>query len=176
MSKVEKQLKENKVFKGRILEFYNDDVLCANDVITTREYIKHPGGVCILGFIDGKIPLVKQYRYALGKELLELPAGKLEKGEDPETAAIREYEEEVGYKVLEIQKLGSIIPTCGYSDEVIHLFYAKKLQKTHTHFDSDESIDTYLYSLDEILNMIDDGTIIDAKTVAVIYHYLRLNK
>ena len=176
MSKEEKVLKENRIFKGRILEFYNDDVLCANNVVTTREYIKHPGGVCILGFIDGKIPLVKQYRYALQKELLELPAGKLEKGENPEVGAIREYEEEVGYKVLEIQKLGSIIPTCGYSNEVIHLFYAKKLQKTHTNFDIDESIDICLYPLDEVLKMIDDGKIIDAKTIAVIYHYLRLNK
>lgn len=176
MSQEEKLLKENKVFKGGILDFYNDEVLCANNVVTTREYIKHPGGVCIIGFIDGKIPLVKQYRYALGKDLLELPAGKLEKGEDPEKAAIREYEEEVGYKVLEIQKLGEIIPTCGYSNEIIHLFYASKVQKTHTHFDIDESIDTYFYTLEEILHMIDDGTIIDAKTVAAIYHYMRLIK
>lgn len=176
MSQKEKLIKENQLFKGRILEFYNDEVLCANNVITTREFIKHPGGVCILGFIDGKIPLVKQYRYALQKELLELPAGKLEKGEDPTTGAIREYEEEVGYKVGEIQKLGSIIPTCGYSNEIIHLFYAKNLVKTHTHFDQDESIDICLYSLDEILAMIDDGRIIDAKTIAVIYHYLRLKK
>ena len=176
MSEKEKLIKENLLFKGRILEFYNDEVQCANNVVSTREYIKHPGGVCILGFIDGKIPLVKQYRYALGKELLELPAGKLEKGENPETGAIREYEEEVGYKVGKIQKLGSIIPTCGYSNEVIHLFYAQDLKKTHTHFDDDEAIDIFLYSLDEILVMIDDGRIIDAKTIAVIYHYLRIKK
>ena len=108
MSK-EKTLKENRVFKGRILEFYNDEVLCANDVVSTREYIKHPGGVCILGFIDNKIPLVKQYRYALQKELLELPAGKLEKGENPEAGAIREYEEEVGYPLHKIITGGSAI-------------------------------------------------------------------
>ena len=148
-------------------------MLCDNNVITTREYIKHPGGVCIIAFVDGKIPLVRQYRYALGKEFLELPAGKLEKNENPENAAIREFEEEVGYKILELKKLGSIIPTCGYSNEVIHLYFAKNIEKTHTHYDSDESIDICFYTIEEVLQMIDDGRIIDAKTVAAIYHYLR---
>ena len=96
MDKEEKTLKENLIYDGRIIKVYSDDVLCPNGNKSKREYIKHNGGVCILAIKDGFIYFERQFRYPYHKELLELPAGKLEKGEDPKEAAVRELKEEAG--------------------------------------------------------------------------------
>ena len=173
MNKEEKTLKENLIFDGRIVRLYKDDVLTPNNIKTTREYLKHNGGVCILAFVDGKIPFVKQYRYAYREEMFELPAGKLEKGEQPLEAAIREYEEETGYKPINITELGSMYPSCGYSNEVIHLYFASEIVKGTMHLDEDENLDLYYFSLEEVEDMIKKGQIKDAKTICLIYHYLR---
>ena len=96
MEKEEKKISEEILFKGRVITLHNDKVLCPNGAITTREYVNHNGGVCLLMEIDGKIALVRQFRYPFHEVLLELPAGKLEKGEDPYHAGLRELEEETG--------------------------------------------------------------------------------
>lgn len=172
----EKCLKENTFFKGRVLSFHNDEVICSNGVKSTREYVKHPGGVTILAVKEDKVLFVKQFRYPYQEELLELPAGKLEKGEDPLIAAHRELEEETGYKSDNIVSMGYIYPTVGYSNEILHLYYATDLVKTHTHFDEDEEMDLYEYSIDEVNEMIISGQIVDAKTICAFYKFKEVIK
>lgn len=168
----EKTLKENIVYNGKILRLNNDDVECDNGAVATREIVHHNGGVCILAFVDNKVVMVKQYRYAFQEELLELPAGKLEKGENPYDAGIRELEEEVGFRAESLTSLGLMYPTCGYSNEIIYLYLANNLTKVNRHLDFDENIDIYYYSLDEVLEKIQSNEIKDAKTIILILKYI----
>ena len=168
---MEKKIKSNLIYDGKIIKLYNDDVICDEDKLATREYIVHPGGACILPLLEDKIIFIKQFRYAYHKDILELPAGKLEKGEEPIKAAIRELEEETGYISDNLISLGSVYPSVGYTDEVIHLFVAKDLKKGKQHLDYDEKVDVTLLSLDEALKMIENDDIKDAKTVIAILKY-----
>ena len=172
----EKTLKSNVIYDGKILRLNCDDIECDNGAIATREIVHHRGGVCILAFVDDKVVMVKQYRYAFQEELLELPAGKLEKDEDPYNAAIRELEEEVGLKAESLTSLGYMYPTCGYSNEIIYLYKANNLTKVKRHLDFDEDIDVYYYSLDEILAKIQNNEIKDAKTIILILKYMNTIK
>ena len=171
MKKIEKTIKSNVVYDGKILRLNNDEVL-ANGKKVTREIVHHNGGVCILAVVGGKIPMVKQYRYAYGEELLELPAGKIDKGENPYHAAIRELEEEVGLKAEGLDELGMMYPSCGYTDEIIYLYAAKNVTKVPRHLDADEDIDVYFYTIEEIKKMIMSGEIKDAKTICLVFKYL----
>lgn len=172
----EKCIKENTFYKGRVLSFHNDEVECSNGAKSNREYVKHPGGVTILAIKDDKVLLVKQFRYPYQEEILELPAGKLEKNEAPLNAAYRELEEETGYKTNNLVSLGYIYPTVGYSNEVLHLFYATELIKSETHFDFDEEMDLYEYTVEEVNQMILSGQIVDAKTICAFYKYKEVIK
>ena len=169
--KSEKTLRSKKLYSGRVLSFYVDDVLCPNGNESFREYVTHPGGVCILPILDGKIIMEKQFRYPFHDIILELPAGKLDKGEKPEVAAIRELEEETGYKAGSLKSLGCIYPSVGYTNEIIYLFAAENLVKTNTHFDFDEDLEIELMDKDEVLKLIDNNVIKDANTVAAILKY-----
>ena len=171
MKNEEKTIKTNVIYKGKILTLNCDDVLAANGKPVKREIIHHHGGVCVLAVVDGKIPLVKQYRYAYGETIFELPAGKLEKDESPVEAGIRELEEEVGLKAITLIDMGSIYPSCGYTNEIIHLYFAKDVTKVKRHLDDDEYIDVYYYSLDEIIEKIMNGEIKDAKTICLVLKY-----
>lgn len=174
--KKEKTIKENLVFDGKIIKVYDNEVLCPSGNVSSREIITHNGGVCILGFIDNKVILERQYRYAYDEEIIELPAGKLEKGENPIEAAKREFQEETGYKVVELEEYGHMYPTCGYSAEVIHLFYASKIEKSERNLDEDEYIDIELIELDKVIEMINSNIIKDAKTIALISKYVMKKK
>ena len=169
MDKKEKCLKKEVVYQGRILEVSKDTVLCPNGYESTREVVHHHGGVAILFKVDDKFIFEKQYRYPLNEELIEVPAGKLEKGEDPLEAAKRELLEETGYRPLEMIFLGDMYPTCGYSNEVIHLYYCPKAVKEERHLDRDENIDLFYYSLEEIEAMIEKNIIKDSKSIIAIY-------
>ena len=171
MKKEEKTIKSNLVFDGKVLHVYNDEIALEDGRKSTREIIHHYGGVCVLALVDGKIPLVKQFRYAYKKEMFELPAGKLEKGEDSYTAGIRELEEETGLKTELLVDFGFMYPSPGYTDEIIHLYFTNKVTKTKMHLDFDENIDVYYFSLDEILEMIANNEINDAKTVFLVLKY-----
>lgn len=172
----EKTIKSNVVYDGKILRLNNDDIECDNGVRATREIVHHNGGVCILAFKDNKVVMVKQYRYAFQEELLELPAGKLEKGEDPYHAGIRELEEEVGLKAESLASLGCIYPSCGYTNEIIYLYKANNVVEVKRHLDIDENIDIYYFTLDEVLEKIKSGEIKDAKTIGLILKYKQFNK
>ena len=173
MKKDEKTIKSNVVYKGKILDLNCDDVLLPNGNKSIREVIHHNGGVCILAEVDGKIPLVKQFRYAYGKEMFELPAGKLEKGENSYEAGIRELEEETGLKAESLESLGYMYPSCGYTNEIIYLYKANNVTKTKMHLDDDENIDVYCFTLDEIIEMIMKNEINDAKTICLVLKYYK---
>lgn len=169
------QLSTQLVFDGRVIKVSLDKVLCPNGKESYREVIQHHGGVCILAFVDGNVLLEKQYRYALDRELYELPAGKLEQGEIPYDSAMRELEEETGYKAERLVDYGIINPTCGYSGENIYLFVAEGLRKGNRHLDEDESLEVLQIPLSQVVDMIDNGTITDAKTICLISKYLLKN-
>ena len=172
MEKEEKKISEEILFKGRVITLHNDEVLCPNGAITTREYVNHHGGVCILMEVDGKIALVKQFRYAFHREILELPAGKLEKGEDSYKAGLRELEEETGYKAESLISCGCMYPSVGYTNEIIYLYVAKNCVKTQTHFDFDEDLDLVFMDKEELKQMLKDNLIKDAKTIILLSRYL----
>ena len=172
MIKKEKTINSKLIYDGKLLKFYVDDVIAQSDEKAIREHVKHPGGVCILAFIDNKIIMEKQYRYPYDEIIYELPAGKLEKNEDPIVSAKRELEEETGYRANSVTSYGYIYPTVGYTNEVIHLFVAKDLVKTETHFDRDEYVETVLLTIDEVKELINKNIIKDSKTICLLSKYL----
>lgn len=172
MDKKEIKVKENLLYKGKILDLYVDDVKCPNGNLTKREIINHCPGVGILVVNEKGILLERQFRYAYGEEILEIPAGKVEQNENIVQAAIRELKEETGCECNEMTFLGSIYPSTGYTNEIIHLFLAKSNVFTNQNLDEDEFIEWNFYSLEDVLTMIEDGKIKDAKTISAIYFYL----
>ena len=171
MNKIEKELSSEVVYDGKVIKVSKDDVLCPNGSKSLREIVHHRGGVAILFKVDNKFIFEKQYRYALGEEIIEMPAGKLEEGEIPLEAAKRELLEETGYRPLEMIHLGDSYPTPGYSSEVIHLYYCPKAVKEERHLDNDEEIELIYLSMQEIEQLIKDNIIKDSKTVAAISLY-----
>ena len=167
---MEKKLSRKEIYDGKVINVVVDDVLLENGNTSKREVVLHRGGACIaLKDVDDKFFMVKQYRYALGKEMLEFCAGKLEEGETPYEAIKREVEEELGYKAKNIVDLGHIIPTCGYCNEHIYLYYGEVDVKTSQHLDEDEDLSLCKYSFKEIKKMIQEGIIDDSKTIALMY-------
>ena len=169
MDNKEKTINSEVIYDGKVIRVRKDKVLCPNGLESYREIVDHHGGVGILAFLDSKVALVKQYRYAYDEVLYEMPAGKLEKGEQPYDAGMRELEEEIGYKAESLTYLGKMYPSCGYTNEIINLYKADKLVKSHRHLDDDEFLDVYWFSLKEIKKMVTEGVIKDAKTICALY-------
>ncbi|NLZ47688.1 MAG: NUDIX hydrolase [Clostridiales bacterium] len=168
----EKTLKEERVFNGKVIGVVVQDVEVFNGKVAKREIVRHPGGVAVLALTESnKILFVEQYRKAIDKHLLELPAGKLEKGEDPKACGIRELEEETGYKAEKFTYLGKIVSSPGFCDEYIYLYKAEKLYKGTIGGDEDEFIDIKEFSIEEVKEKIKSGEIIDGKTLAALLHY-----
>jgi ADP-ribose pyrophosphatase len=162
----EKFLDTKVVFEGNLLKVFSDKVDLPNGKEASREFIKHPGAVAVVPITqEGNIVLVRQYRYPVGKTMLEVPAGKLDKGEHPDACVLRELEEETGYVAKNIRKLTSIYTTPGFTDEVIHLYVAENLTLSKPSPDEDEFLDVEIYTKEEVKAMIDDGRINDAKTM-----------
>ena len=169
----EKTITSKKIFEGKIINVRIDEVELCNGERASREIVEHSGAVAIIPLINReKIFMVKQFRKPLDKELLELPAGKLESGEDPKDCALRELEEEIGYRAGSIKKLISIYTSPGFADEIIHIFIAKDLVMTMTSRDQDEFMDIFEINLMDTPNMILKGEITDAKTIAGLLTYL----
>lgn len=166
---MEKKVSTRTIFEGKVVKLVEDEVVIDEDKHTKREVVIHHGGACIaLKNHDGKYFLVKQYRYAQGCDMLEFCAGKLEAGENPDQAIIREAREELGYHVKNLIKLGEMIPTCAYSTEHIHLYYGEADEYVGCDFDEDERISTVELSYQELVEMIKDNQIIDAKTMCIV--------
>ena len=167
---MEKQINRNEIYDGKVIKLVVDEVECHDGKKAKREVVLHRGGACIaLKDNDGGYFMVKQYRYAHDEELIEFCAGKLEEGESPNQAIVREVQEELGYTAKNIKSLGYIIPTCGYSSEKIYLFYGEVDTKVDKHFDEDEYMETVKYTFKEIKDMIKNHTITDGKTLALAY-------
>lgn len=170
---MEKTIYSKLLYKGKNFSFKTDEAELPNGKITTRDTVDHPGAVAIVPILDdGRILLVKQYRYSAGKELLEIPAGTIEKGEAPDTCARRELKEETGYNAGSMKKILAMYMAPGYSNEVIHLYFATELKAGESHAEEDESITIEAYTPDMLLEMIERNIIEDAKTIAGILSYL----
>lgn len=162
----EKKLNSELVYNGKILEVYKDDVELADGKKSFREVVRHSGGVVIIALKDeNTILMVKQFRYPINKTVLELPAGKLEKDENPFCAAQRELEEETGYCANIWKSKGFINTSPGFSDEKLYLYLAQDLEFTHCHPDEGEIIESFEYSIKDIFEMIKKNEINDAKTL-----------
>lgn len=163
-------LESNLLFSGRILKLRLDQVSLPDGRSATREVVEHPGAVAIVPINgQGEIILVRQYRHPVGKILLEIPAGKLDPGESPETCAARELEEETGYTAGDLRPLASIYTTPGFSNEKIHIYLARNLTASVQRPDADEFIQVEAYSPGQIKDFLADGRICDAKTMLGIF-------
>ena len=154
------------IFQGRLLDVRRDEVILPNGNTSTREWIKHPGAVCCVPILpDGRIGLIRQFRYPVNEEMIELPAGKLNKGEEPETCAVRKLEEEIGYKPDKLTFLTHIHPAIGFANEKMWLYLAEDLVKTKRNLDTDEFLELMPTKLDDALEMVWNGKITDVKTI-----------
>ena len=161
----EKKLSENRIYDGRIIRLHVDDVLLENGNTSKREVIEHPGGVSVAVLTESdEILFVRQFRYPYGKAVLELPAGKLEPGEDPFEAVKREQKEETGTTGTDYVYLGDIYPSPGYTSEIIRLWLCRLGSTGSSSPDDDEFLEIEKIEIDEALKMVMSGEIKDAKT------------
>ena len=173
----EKTLSSEQIFDGVVVKLYRDDIELENGEKGVREFIKHPGGVCVAALDeDENLFMVEQFRYPFGKVLTEVPAGKLEFGEDPEQCGRRELKEEVGATADSFEYLGCLYPTVAYDTEIIYMFLARGLHFGEQHLDEGEFLDVKKLPLKEAYRMVMANELPDAKTqMAVLKAYLRLH-
>ena len=162
----EKQIEREEIFNGEVLHLVRDKILLPNGKTSTREMCLHIGAVAVIPMLeDGKVVMERQYRYAQGREYLEIPAGKLNTAdEDPLLAAKRELSEETGAIAREWIYLGQIDTTPALMNEKIHLYLARDISFSERHLDDDEFLSVELIPLDELVSMVKSGSIKDAKT------------
>lgn len=166
----ERTEKVNGIYNGRVLTMHVDDVLLCNGQKANRECVDHPGGVAVIGVTDDDmVVLVRQFRYPYKETIYEIPAGKLEKGEDPFEAGKREFKEETGGVAEEYISLGEIYPSPGYTNEIIRLYAAKNITFEEQNLDDDEFLQVCQISFDELIRRIMSGEIKDAKTIAAAF-------
>ena len=171
----ERKTAETTIYRGRIVTFHDDAVLLPNGKTSRRETIDHRGGVAVLAVDEnGFVPIVRQFRYPTGKHLWEIPAGKLEAGENPDDAIVRELQEEAGLVAKKITSLGMFYPTCGYSGEIIRLYVATDLSYVGAKPDDDEFLEIKYVSIDELYNKCLSGEIEDGKTLVAVLKYKAL--
>ena len=157
--------------EGRVGSFGLDEVELPSGRRVTLEILRHPGAAAVVPFLDDEnILLLRQYRYAAGGTIWEVPAGKLDAGEEPEHCAARELEEETGYRAGRITRTGEILTTPGFTDERIHLFCAFDLTRGKRAHETAEVIEVHEVAFRDALEMIERGEIIDAKSIVALYH------
>lgn len=171
MRLTEKKLSSKLIYGGKILSLYVDDVELPDGSKSEREYIKHSGGAAALFIQDGKVALVKQYRYAYGKAIYEIPAGKLNEGESALYAAVRELEEETGYRAKEAEHYADIYPTPGYTNEIVSVYLIKQAEYVGAKPDEGEFLNCEFVPIEKVYEMVESGEICDAKTVVALYKY-----
>ena len=173
---IEKTLSSSELYHGRIVKLKLDDIELPDGNKAKREYVEHPGGAAILA-VDGEdMWLVRQFRYPYKEVIEEIPAGKLEQGEDAIATAKRELIEEIGFEADSIEPFGMIYPTPGYTNEHLYIFLAKGLKKRETHLDEDEFVSAVKHPIKDVLSGILDGKIKDGKTCYAVLKYCLTNK
>jgi ADP-ribose pyrophosphatase len=169
-----RRISTRRVYEGKVLSLDLDEVEEPGGVHTRREVVRHLGSVAVLAIDDeGRIPLVRQYRYAVDDALWELPAGRLDPGESPEEAAQRELQEEIGFRAGSMDKISFFHTTPGFCDESMHLYRATRLQESKAEGDEDERIEVRSFTLDELSRMVDAGEVREGKTLVAILLELR---
>jgi ADP-ribose pyrophosphatase len=173
----EVQISSKQGFDGGLLKLWVDKVTLPNGKEATREIIKHQGAVGMLPILpDGRMVFVKQCRYAVGSVIYEIPAGKLEIGEEHLPSAKRELSEETGYTAAKWTYLTSIVTTPGFTNETIHLYLAENLTLSKPHPDEDEFLQVVALTPEQVKNMVLNQEIFDAKTLAALFMYAMLKK
>lgn len=169
MDFTEKTISTRDIYKGRIVHLVEDTVLLPNGKTAGRELVLHNGGVGVIAVDDDEnVLMVRQFRKPYDEVVLEIPAGKLEKGEEPLLAGMRELSEETGYEAAEYTFLGEFYPTPGYCSEIIHLYLARGLSFVGQHLDPDEFVEVEKLPLKTLVQMVMDNQIPDAKTAIAI--------
>jgi ADP-ribose pyrophosphatase len=161
---MEKWIRKNEIYRGKIFSLWGGEASLDNGKIAVREYIQHPGGVGIVPVIDGNVILIRQFRIAIDREIIELPAGRLEPDEEP-LCARRELEEEVGFRAKDFRPLASYYSSVGFSDERMYLFLALGLEKTEPRLEADERIKEFILPLEMVREKLDQQEFEDAKTI-----------
>lgn len=169
-------IKSKEIYEGKIFKIVQDEISLPNGNTATRDVLIHKGACAILPIDqDGKLILVRQHRHPVNEFVLEMPAGKLDSiDEKPEECAIRELEEEIGYKSNNFSFMFKTFIAVGYSSEVIHVYLARDLVETKQNLDEDEFLEIERYTLEEALDMIYNGIIVDSKTIAAVLFYNNL--
>ncbi len=172
MDYVEKTVKANYIFKGKILTLRCDDATLPDGQPCTREFIEHGGGACVLYAKEGKILFVRQYRYPYAESVYEIPAGKLDKGEYPIKTAKRELEEEAGLCAEELKLLFVMYPSPGYTNEKIYIYQAISAKETQARLDEGEYLDVEYIPIERVKEMLKNDEIRDGKTIIALQAYL----
>jgi ADP-ribose pyrophosphatase len=160
------------IYRGKIVTLHVDTILQPSGRTTIREVVLHPGGVTAVPVLDdGRILLIRQFRYPIGKFILELPAGKLDSGQPPQETVARELEEEIGYRAGALKYETTFYTTPGISNEAIHFFIARELTQCAQRLEEGEHLTVEAYSMDECLEKIKAGEISDGKTILGILWY-----
>jgi ADP-ribose pyrophosphatase len=167
----EKTIKVNYIYQGKILNLRRDDVELDNKTITSREFVEHQASVAVVAIQGDYVWMVKQFRYPYLLSVLEIPAGKLEIGETPEQAGLRELREETGIITNALTSLGCIYPSPGYTNEVIYLYLTNDFVLGDIQLDENEILSLEKVRLSKAYQMINDGTIKDAKTIIALLKY-----
>ena len=166
----EKVLSSEMIYEGRIISLRKDKVTVVNGT-SYREVVEHNGGAVLLALKDdGKMIMVRQYRRPADKVMFEVPAGKIDPGEDPEVTAVRELKEETGYTAGKVRYLCHFYPSVGFSEEVLYLYLCTDLVPGETDFDDNEAIDIEEWDVEELHEMVMRGEIDDAKTLIAIQY------
>ena len=169
MDLTERTVESKTLFDGIIVKLKVDQARLPDGKVAAREVVEHPGGVAVLALDEeNNVTLVQQYRYPFHQVLLELPAGKLDAGEDHRPAAVRELSEETGLEAEELTYLGCLLASPGFCTERLHMYLARGLSRKESHPDEDEFLNVVTMPFQQLLGQVMDGTIEDAKTVATV--------
>lgn len=171
----EQTLEDQKIFEGKMIDVHLQKVKLPNGKESYREIVYHPGAVAILPLTpDGKMIVVRQFRKALNRSIVEIPAGKLERNEDPYICALRELKEETGCTPDELTFIVSFYTSPGFANEIIYLYLAKNCVIGENQLDEDEFVELGFVTLEEAKKLIAEQQIIDAKTILAVYHWERI--
>ncbi len=171
MDLTEKTVKKNYLYRGKIVSLRCDDAVLPDGKACKREVVEHSGGACVLCVKDGNVALVRQFRYAYGEELLEIPAGKINEGERPEDCASRELSEETGLCAEKLELWHVLYPTPGYDNEKIYIYFARGVTQGAAHLDEGEFLNVVFLPVEEAMKRIEEDKIRDAKTIVALYRY-----
>lgn len=169
---METWVKKKEIHNGRIFSLWGGEVALDNGEQTVREIVQHPGGVAVVPVVDHNVILISQFRIAIGRDLIELPAGRLEPGENLMDCARRELEEEIGYRAKELIPLASYYSSAGFTDERMHIFLARDLEKTTLKLEADERIREVILSVGMIEAKLNAQEFEDAKTIIGLREFL----